>query len=92
MPDDDPISQVVAASREEAGRGVTSRAEFERLKGKYVGRDKGLVPALFAGIRNLPPEERGGFGSRAAIRPPSLRAMPSPSCIALRAAFRGPSA
>ena len=38
---------------------------FERLKGKYVGREKGLVPALFAGIRNLPLDERGAFGSRA---------------------------
>ncbi len=61
----DPVASVLAAFREDAGRGISSRAEFERLKGKYVGREKGLVPALFAGIRNLPPQERGGFGSRA---------------------------
>jgi phenylalanyl-tRNA synthetase alpha chain len=44
---------------------VSSRSEFERLKGKYLGREKGLVPGLFAGIRYLPPNERGAYGSRA---------------------------
>jgi phenylalanyl-tRNA synthetase alpha chain len=62
---DDPVTSVLAAFREEAGRGVSSRAEFERLKGRYLGREKGLVPALFAGIRELPPAERAGFGARA---------------------------
>jgi phenylalanyl-tRNA synthetase alpha chain len=62
---DDPVTRVLAAFREETAGGVASRSEFERLKGKYVGREKGLVPALFTGIRNLPPQERGGFGSRA---------------------------
>src|SRR6266542_62908 len=61
----DPVSEVLESFRADVGGGVSSRAEFERLKGKYVGREKGLVPALFAGIRNLPPQERGGFGSRA---------------------------
>ena len=64
MPDDS-IGSVLAQFREEAGRGVVTRAEFERLKGKYLGREKGLVPGLFAGIRDLPPQERGSFGSRA---------------------------
>jgi len=62
---DDPVTTVLAAFREEAGRGVSSRSDFERLKGRYIGREKGLVPALFARIRTLPPQERGGFGSRA---------------------------
>jgi phenylalanyl-tRNA synthetase alpha chain len=62
---DDPIDSVLSSFREEAGRGVSSRSEFERLKGRYLGREKGLVPGLFAGIRDLPPQERGGFGSRA---------------------------
>ena len=62
---DDPVTSVLAAFREEAGRGVSSRAEFERLKGRYLGREKGLVPALFAGIRELPLAERAGFGARA---------------------------
>lgn len=65
MTPDDPVAAVLTAFRDEGGRGVSSRAEFERLKGKYLGRDKGLVPALFAGIRDLPPQERGGFGARA---------------------------
>src|SRR5262249_61983980 len=51
--------------RKEAGRGVGSRAEFERLKGRYLGREKGRIPGLFAGIRDLPSNERGAFGSRA---------------------------
>jgi phenylalanyl-tRNA synthetase alpha chain len=62
---DDPVTTVLTAFREEAGRGVSSRSEFERLKGRYLGREKGLVAALFAGIRDLPAQERGGFGSRA---------------------------
>ncbi len=62
---DDPVTSVLAAFREEAGRGVSSRAEFERLKGRYLGREKGIVPALFAGIRELPLAERAGFGARA---------------------------
>ena len=64
MPED-PIGSVLAAFREEAGRGVGSRAEFERLKGRFLGREKGLVPGLFAGIRDLPASERVAFGSRA---------------------------
>jgi phenylalanyl-tRNA synthetase alpha chain len=62
---DDPVTTVLTAFREEAGRGVSSRSEFERLKGRYLGREKGLVAGLFAGIRDLPPQERGGFGARA---------------------------
>ena len=44
---------------------MASRAEFETLKGRYLGRDKGLVPALFARMREIPPEERAGYGARA---------------------------
>jgi phenylalanyl-tRNA synthetase alpha chain len=61
----DAIERVLEDFREEAARGVSSRAEFERLKGRYLGRDKGLVPELFAGLRKLPPQERGAFGARA---------------------------
>jgi phenylalanyl-tRNA synthetase alpha chain len=62
---DDPIARVLAAFREEEGRGVSSRAEFERIKGRFLGREKGLVPALFSGVRERPPAERAGFGARA---------------------------
>jgi phenylalanyl-tRNA synthetase alpha chain len=62
---DDPIAQVLAAFREEAGRRIASRAEFERLKGRFLGREKGLVAAVFARLKDLPPEERAGFGARA---------------------------
>lgn len=62
---DDPVAQVLAAFREEEGRGVSTRAEFERLKGRFLGREKGLVPALFGRLKDLPKEERGPFGARA---------------------------
>ncbi len=61
----DPISDVLASFRGEAARGISSRAEFEALKGRYLGREKGLVPALFAHVRELPPEERAAYGARA---------------------------
>jgi phenylalanyl-tRNA synthetase alpha chain len=46
-------------------RGVSSRAEFEALKGRYLGREKGLVPALFARMREIPPADRAAYGARA---------------------------
>ena len=62
---DDPVERVLAAFREATAGGVASRSDFERLKGRYLGREKGLLPGLFAHIRELAPEERGRFGSRA---------------------------
>lgn len=64
-PSEDPISRVLASFHDEVARGVSSRAEFEAFKGRYLGREKGLVPALFARMRELPPEERTGYGARA---------------------------
>jgi phenylalanyl-tRNA synthetase alpha chain len=64
-PPDDEIARLLAAFHDEAGRGVSSRAEFERLKGRWLGRDKGLVPELFGKLKSLPPAERAGFGARA---------------------------
>ncbi|HJW13496.1 MAG TPA: hypothetical protein VJ776_02305, partial [Thermoanaerobaculia bacterium] len=54
----DPAGRVLEQFRAETAGGVSSRSDFERLKGKYLGREKGLVPGLFAGIRDLPREER----------------------------------
>ncbi len=62
---DDPIASVLETFREAVAAGVSSRGEFERLKGRFLGREKGLVPALFSGVKDLPPAERGGFGARA---------------------------
>jgi phenylalanyl-tRNA synthetase alpha chain len=62
---DDPVARLLAAFREEEGRGVASRADFERVKGRFLGRERGLVPALFTGVKDLPPAERAGFGARA---------------------------
>jgi phenylalanyl-tRNA synthetase alpha chain len=64
-PSGDPVARVLAAFRAEAGGGVSSRAEFERLKGRFLGREKGLVPGLFAQVKALPAGERAGFGARA---------------------------
>ena len=61
----DTISQLLESFGEEAARGVSSRSEFEALKGRYLGREKGLVPGLFTRVRELPPEERAGYGARA---------------------------
>lgn len=61
---DDPVARVLAAFREEA-QGVASRADFERLKGRFLGREKGLVPGLFLLVKGLAREERAAFGSRA---------------------------
>jgi large subunit ribosomal protein L20 len=50
-----------------SGRGVSTRSEFERLKGRVPRPDKGLVPALFAGVRKSRPP------SGAALRPARQR-------------------
>ena len=62
---DDAVLRVLDAFREAAARGVSSRADYERLKGQFLGREKGLVPGLFAGVKGLPPGERAGYGARA---------------------------
>ena len=64
-PAGDPVARVLALFREEQGGGVSSRADFERLKGRFLGREKGLVPALFSGLRDLPAGDRAAFGARA---------------------------
>jgi phenylalanyl-tRNA synthetase alpha chain len=64
-PADDTISSVLAAFHEEAARGVSTRSDFETLKGRYLGRERGLVPAIFARMREMPPEERASYGARA---------------------------
>ncbi|HLN57927.1 MAG TPA: phenylalanine--tRNA ligase subunit alpha, partial [Thermoanaerobaculia bacterium] len=65
LPPPDPVQSTLEAFRSDLARGISSRSEFERLKGQYLGREKGLVPALFASLKNLPPSERSGFGARA---------------------------
>jgi len=61
----DAVARVLDEFRDAAARGVASRAEYERLKGRFLGREKGLVPGLFAGVKDLPPAERADFGARA---------------------------
>ncbi len=61
----DPVGDALAQFAEESGRGVSSRSDFERLKGRFLGREKGLVPGLFARLKDLPPADRAAFGSRA---------------------------
>ena len=61
----DPVEKVLRSFREELARGVSSRAEFERLKGAYLGREKGLVPQLLSTLKTLPASERAAFGARA---------------------------
>ncbi len=61
----DPVEELLRTFREESGKGVSTRAEFERWKGRYLGREKGLVPELFASLKALAPKERAAFGQRA---------------------------
>lgn len=62
---EEAISNVLASFQDEAARGVSSRSEFEALKGRYLGREKGLVTALFARMREIPASERAAYGARA---------------------------
>jgi phenylalanyl-tRNA synthetase alpha chain len=61
----DAVEKLLRSFREEVARGVSSRSEFERLKGAYLGREKGLVPQLLATLKTLPPGERAAFGTSA---------------------------
>jgi phenylalanyl-tRNA synthetase alpha chain len=61
----DAANELLRSFRQEIGKGVSSRAEFERLKGRYLGREKGLVPGLFAQLKTLAPAERAAFGEAA---------------------------
>ena len=61
----DPIQQTLAAFQDASEKGVPDRADFERLKGRFLGREKGLVALLFAGLRDMPADRRASFGSRA---------------------------
>jgi phenylalanyl-tRNA synthetase alpha chain len=58
------IEDVADRFRREAAR-VTSRAGYEALKGQYLNREHGLVPALFARLKTLAGAERAEFGKRA---------------------------
>jgi phenylalanyl-tRNA synthetase alpha chain len=60
----DRIEEVASSFRREAAS-VSSRGELEALKGKYLGREKGLVTAIFASLKNVPEAERAAFGKRA---------------------------
>jgi len=61
----DGVESVLRSFREEIAKGVSSRSEFERLKGRFLGREKGLVPELFTRLKTLPAGERAAFGARA---------------------------
>jgi phenylalanyl-tRNA synthetase alpha chain len=61
----DPVESVLEQFRSDLAQGVSSRADFERLKGHYLGREKGLVPGLFGSLKSLPAADRASFGARA---------------------------
>lgn len=61
----DRIEEVLNSFRREAAD-VSSRAHYEALKGKYLGRPKGLVPGLFEALKAaVPAAERAEYGKRA---------------------------
>ena len=59
------VAAVLDEFRKASREPLDSRSDFERLKGRFLGREKGLVPALFANVKTLPPSERAAFGARA---------------------------
>jgi phenylalanyl-tRNA synthetase alpha chain len=64
MTDPRTIDDLLAGFRRETA-GVASRSAYETLKGRYVNREHGLVPALFARLKTLSGEEKTEFGRRA---------------------------
>jgi phenylalanyl-tRNA synthetase alpha chain len=62
---EDAVDDLLHSFREEIAGGVSSRAQYERLKGRWLGREKGLVPELFARLKSLPAADRKAFGARA---------------------------
>ncbi|MGH9443285.1 MAG: phenylalanine--tRNA ligase subunit alpha [Thermoanaerobaculia bacterium] len=58
------IDRLLDEFRREAEQ-ISSRASFEALKGRYLGRPKGLIPGLFKNLPNVPGDERAEYGSRA---------------------------
>ena len=63
MTDPQSIDDVADRFRRELA-GVSSRAEYEALKGRYLNREHGLIPALFARLKTLTGAEKAAFGSR----------------------------
>jgi len=64
MTDPRTIDDLLAGFRRETA-GVASRSAYEALKGRYVNREHGLVPALFARLKTLSGAEKTEFGRRA---------------------------
>ncbi len=64
MTDPRTIDDLLAGFRRETA-GVASRATYEALKGRYVNREHGLVPALFVRLKTLSGAEKTEFGRRA---------------------------
>ncbi|HET7452381.1 MAG TPA: phenylalanine--tRNA ligase subunit alpha [Thermoanaerobaculia bacterium] len=64
MPDATEIDRLLDEFRREAD-GISSRAAYEALKGRYVNREHGLVPALFERLKSLAGPEKADFGKRA---------------------------
>jgi phenylalanyl-tRNA synthetase alpha chain len=58
------IDDVASRFRREAA-GVSNRAEYEALKGRYLNREHGLIPALFARLKTFSGAEKADFGKRA---------------------------
>ncbi len=64
MTDPIRIEDVADRFRREAA-GVSTRAGYESLKGKYLNREHGLIPSFFARLKTLSGAEKSDFGKRA---------------------------
>jgi phenylalanyl-tRNA synthetase alpha chain len=57
-----PDIAAAAVELEKGAAGVDTHAAFLELKGKMIGRERGVVTALLARLRTLPKEEKAAFG------------------------------
>jgi phenylalanyl-tRNA synthetase alpha chain len=67
----DPVDDVLDAFRRDSER-IASRGELEALKGRYLNREHGRVPALMAQLKALRGPERAEFGRRANEAKPEI--------------------
>ena len=72
----DPLAEVESlqqAFEDEAGE-VRDEAAVEELRARYLGRRRGRLTAVFDGLRDLAPEDRGAVGRAANVARKALEA------------------
>jgi len=72
----DPLAEVESLRRAFEGEAVEVRdpAGVEELRARYLGRRRGRLTAVFDGLRDLAPEDRGAVGRAANVARKALEA------------------